>query len=81
MTQHSFKGRVVRLDEVRNFGGKNGKKEGKLFSVQILDENDLIIGTFFDGAVDKWYNKIMLGRVYIFSGAQIKLSRNADINK
>jgi hypothetical protein len=36
------------------FGGKNGKKEGKLFGVHILDENDMMIGTFFDGAVDKW---------------------------
>lgn len=69
MTQHAFKGRVVRLDDVRGFGGKNGKKEGKLFSVHILDENDLIVGTFFDGAVDKWHNKLMLGRCYIFSGA------------
>ena len=60
---------MVKLDDVRAFGGKNGKKEGKLFSVQIMDENDLISGTFFDGAVDKWYNKLTLGKVYIFSGA------------
>lgn len=69
------------MDEVKVFGGRNGKKEGKLFSINILDENDIIVGTFFDGAVDKWYSKLELGQIYTFSGAQIKLSRNADINK
>lgn len=54
MTQHPFRGRIVRMDDVRHYGGQNGKKEGKLLNIQILDENDLIMGTFFDGAVDKW---------------------------
>jgi replication factor A1 len=57
------------MDDVRTYGGKNGKKEGKLFSIHILDESDLIVATFFDGAVDKWYNKIQLGRIYSFTGA------------
>jgi len=51
----------VKMDEVKVFGGRNGKKEGKLFSINILDENDIIVGTFFDGAVDKWYSKLELG--------------------
>ena len=49
------------MDEVKVFGGRNGKKEGNLFSINILDENDIIVGTFFDGAVDKWYSKLELG--------------------
>ena len=39
------------------------------------------MGTFFDGAVEKWYNKIEEGRVYLFKGGQIKLARNPDVNK
>lgn len=69
------------MDEVRNYGGKNGKKEGKFMTVHILDENDLIVGTFFDGAVDKWFNRLQLGRIYAFAGAQIKMARNIEINR
>jgi hypothetical protein len=48
------------MNDVKHFGG-NGKKEGKLFAIHILDETGLIVATFFDGAVDKWFNRIRLG--------------------
>lgn len=46
------------MEELRNFGGKNGKKEGKLFTIQIMDEESLIVATFFEMAAEKYHQII-----------------------
>ena len=39
MTQHPFRGRIIRLDDVRTFGGKAGQgRVGRMFTIQVLDE-------------------------------------------
>jgi len=52
---------------------KNARGEGKLFSIELVDsEGGEIKGTFFNDVVDKFYDIVNEGDVYLFSKGQIK---------
>lgn len=55
---------------------KNDKGSGKVFNMDFYDESAQIRATVFNDLVDRFYDKIQCGKVYIISDADIK-----DANK
>ena len=55
---------------VKHFRSARG--EGKLFSVELLDEETEIRGTFFGMAVDNFFDVIQEGSTYLMSGGSVK---------
>jgi len=51
---------------------KNQKGEGKLFSVDLLDQSGEIRATAFNEAVDKFFNLLEVGKSYYISRCQLK---------
>ncbi|CAM9765032.1 unnamed protein product, partial [Phaeothamnion confervicola] len=69
----TIKARVTSKGDIRAWSNQRG--EGQLFSIEMLDEaGGEIRATFFRDAVDKYYNMIEQGRVYTFSGGQVKVA-------
>eukprot|EP01138_Halocafeteria_seosinensis_P008597 gb/GECG01008787.1/.p1 GENE.gb/GECG01008787.1/~~gb/GECG01008787.1/.p1 ORF type:complete len:685 (+),score=106.24 gb/GECG01008787.1/:1-2055(+) len=66
-----IKVRVTNKSDVRHW--KNAKGEGSLFSCDLLDEHGTEIrATFFKDAVDKFFEVIQEGKVYIMGGGRLK---------
>jgi replication factor A1 len=61
----TIKARITVKSEVRTWS--NAKGEGSLFSVELK-------GTFFKGAVDKWYDILQESKVYTLSGGRLKVA-------
>lgn len=61
----TIKARVTQKGEIKTWHNKNG--EGKLFSVNFLDESGEIRATGFNDAVDQWYDILQEGSVYYIS--------------
>lgn len=69
----TIKARITSKTEIRTWS--NPKGEGSLFSIDLLDnENVAIRATFFKAAVDKFYSALEEGRVYYFTGGKLKPS-------
>jgi len=51
----TVKGRVVSKDTLREFAGRDGSTK-KVFSIEIMDESCDMKATFWDKAVDKYYD-------------------------
>lgn len=51
------------------FNWKNKKGEGKLFNMVLCDESAQIRVTIFKDLVDRFYDKIEIGKVYLISNA------------
>lgn len=67
LARWTIKGRVTGKTEVRHFG------EGKVFSFDLLDaQGDEIRATCFNSLVDQYYDKIVVGNVYLISRASVK---------
>lgn len=62
--------RVTNKSGIRKWS--NSKGEGKLFSVDLLDESGEIKATGFNDAVDRFYDLLETGKVYYFSKASLK---------
>lgn len=61
----------------------HAKTDGKLFSVELIDGYSTEIrGTFFNDAVDKWFEVLHEGGTYFISGGQVKTAnrRYTSIN-
>lgn len=61
----TIKARVSQKSDIKTWHNKNG--EGKLFSVNFLDESGEIRATGFNDAVDSWYEILQEGSVYYIS--------------
>ena len=65
--------KVIAKSDIRTCS--NAKGEGYLFSAELLDESGVDVRcTFFKQGVDKFYNFLEEGRVYTFSGGNIKVA-------
>mmetsp|Transcript_12392 Transcript_12392/g.34360 ORF Transcript_12392/g.34360 Transcript_12392/m.34360 type:complete len:661 (-) Transcript_12392:135-2117(-) len=69
---------VTNKSQIRTWS--NAKGEGSLFSVELLDNSGTDIrGTFFKEGVDRWYDYLVEGKTYSFSGGRLKVA-NAKYN-
>lgn len=79
--QHKWtiKARCTHKGDVKTWHNKNG--EGKLFSVNFLDESGEIRATGFNDAVDSWYDIITEGSVYyVSSPCRVNLAKKQFSN-
>jgi hypothetical protein len=75
----TIKARVTVKDTVREWN--NARGTGKLFSVNLLDEGGSEIrATFFQAAVDAFYEKLAVGSVYLLSNGKVKTCNKAFNN-
>lgn len=69
----TIKARVTAKGEIKVY--QNDKGPGKLFKFDLLDESGgEISGAFFKDAVDKFYDRLHVGSVYMFSGGKVKVA-------
>lgn len=67
----TIKARVIRKSNIKIF--QNNRGEGRLFSCVLIDSNsDQIQATFFNQAAEMFEYRIQEGRVYTFSGGNVK---------
>ncbi|XP_071532708.1 replication protein A 70 kDa DNA-binding subunit isoform X2 [Panulirus ornatus] len=62
--------RVSNKSDIRTWSNSRG--EGKLFSMDLLDESGEIRATAFNEQVDKFHDMIEINKVYYISGANLK---------
>ncbi len=59
----------------------NAKGAGSLFSVDLVDAGGTQIrGTFFKDAVDRFYDFLEVGKVYLVSNGRLKIANKAFAN-
>lgn len=68
----TIRARVISKGEMKSWS--NAKGEGRLFSVELMDESCDIRATFFKEAADKFFNFLATGQVYTFSGGRLKVA-------
>jgi replication factor A1 len=68
----TIKARVSYKGDIRNWS--NSKGEGKLFSVNLLDESDEIKATAFNETAEKAFKIFEEGKVYFISRARVQAS-------
>jgi len=66
----TVRARVTMKSDVRTWS--NSKGEGKLFSVEFLDESGEIRATGFNAELDKFYDMLEISKVYYITGATLK---------
>ena len=75
----TIKARCTHKGDIKTWHNKNG--EGKLFSVNFLDESGEIRATGFNDAVDSWYNILNEGSVYYVSApCRVQLAKKQFSN-
>uniref|UniRef100_A0A3B5LML2 Replication protein A subunit n=1 Tax=Xiphophorus couchianus TaxID=32473 RepID=A0A3B5LML2_9TELE len=68
----TIRGRVTNKSSVRTWS--NARGEGKLFSMEIVDESGEIRVTCFNQEVDKFFSLIEVGKVYYVSKGSLKIA-------
>lgn len=54
---------------------KNAKTHGQLLNVELIDSfNTQIVSTFFNEIAIKWDEVLQEGKVYLFSGGNVKIA-------
>ncbi|XP_035689920.1 replication protein A 70 kDa DNA-binding subunit-like isoform X1 [Branchiostoma floridae] len=66
----TIRARVTNKGSIRTWN--NARGEGKLFSMDLLDESGEIRATAFNDQCDKFYDLIEIGKVYFFSKGSLK---------
>lgn len=66
----TIKARVMKKSDIRTWN--NARGEGKLFSLDLMDESGEIRCTGFTESVDRFYSMIEQGKVYFISRCQLK---------
>jgi replication factor A1 len=69
----TIKARVTSRSEIKHWSNQRG--EGKLFSVNLLDESGEIKATGFQDAVDKYYNVLQENKVFYISKAKVNIAK------
>ncbi|MBW0490241.1 hypothetical protein O181_029956 [Austropuccinia psidii MF-1] len=68
-----IKARVTQKSDIRRWSNNRG--EGKLFSVNFLDESGQIKATGFNDAVDNLYDRLVEGKVFLVSRGRITIAK------
>ena len=69
----TIKVRVTSKGDIRKWN--NERSSGQLFKLELLDEHGgEMSAAFFKEAVDKYYEQIHVGHVYLMSGGRVKLA-------
>ena len=75
----TIKARCTHKGDIKTWHNKNG--EGKLFSVNFLDDSGEIRATGFNDAVDQWYEVLQEGNVYyVSSPCRVQLAKKQFSN-
>lgn len=69
----TIKARVSNKTDIKKWA--NNKGEGRLFSFTLIDESGEIRATAFNDSVDKFYNLIQAGHVYLISNGVVKIAK------
>jgi len=68
-----IKARVTKKHQKRPW--KNAKSEGYVFNIELMDSDGTqIVGTFFNDGAEKYDRELVEGKVYLFSGGQVKIA-------
>ncbi|ESO97542.1 hypothetical protein LOTGIDRAFT_208727 [Lottia gigantea] len=73
-----IRARVTQKSAVKTWSNSRG--EGKLFSINLLDESGEIRATGFNDAVDKFYDMLEVNKVYYVSRATLKTANKQYSN-
>ncbi|KAF9164155.1 Replication factor A protein 1 [Actinomortierella ambigua] len=65
--------RVTQKSEIKRWQNQRG--DGKLFSVNLLDDSGEIKATGFNSELDRWYDVLEEGKVYYISGGRINAAK------
>lgn len=74
----TIKARCSHKGPIKTWHNKNG--EGKLFSVNFIDESGEIKATAFKEAVDQWYDVLQEDAVYYVSSCRVQLAKKQFSN-
>ncbi|CAE6422825.1 unnamed protein product [Rhizoctonia solani] len=74
----TIRARVTQKSDIRTWSNQRG--EGKLFSVNLMDETGEVRATGFNEVVDNLYSKLEEGKVYWFSKARVQLAKKQFSN-
>jgi replication factor A1 len=74
----TIKARCTQKGEMKSWHNKNG--EGKLFSVNLLDESSEIRGTAFKEVADDLYDVFQVGSVYYISNCKVVFAKKQFSN-
>jgi len=66
----TIRARITSKSNIRTWSNSRG--EGKLFSVDLVDESGEIRATGFNNVVDKYYDMLEQGKVYYFTKGSLK---------
>lgn len=69
----AIKARIINKSDIKKFANQKG--EGKLFSTTCIDSTGEIRMTAFGESVDKFFDLVQEGQVYIISNAQVKIAK------
>ncbi|ODO10082.1 hypothetical protein I350_02308 [Cryptococcus amylolentus CBS 6273] len=70
--------RVIQKSDIKHWSNQRG--DGKLFSVTFMDETGEIRATGFNDAVDNFYDKLEVGKVFFVSKARINIAKKQFSN-
>ncbi|KAJ2792775.1 Replication factor A protein 1, partial [Coemansia guatemalensis] len=76
----TIRARVTQKSPVRSWSKNNNTNQGRLFSINLLDETGEIRATAFTQQVDRLYPLFEVGKVYYISNAQVKMARQQFSN-
>ncbi|CAO1619237.1 unnamed protein product [Sympodiomycopsis kandeliae] len=74
----TIKARVTSKSDIKHWSNQRG--EGKLFSVNLLDESGEIKATGFNDAVDRFYPLLQENKVYYISKARVNIAKKQFSN-
>ncbi|WVQ73180.1 hypothetical protein IAR50_002744 [Cryptococcus sp. DSM 104548] len=74
----TIKARVIQKSDIKHWSNQRG--DGKLFSVTFMDETGEIRATGFNDAVDNFYDKLEVGKVFFVSKARINIAKKQFSN-
>ncbi|PWZ02109.1 putative replication factor-A protein 1 [Testicularia cyperi] len=74
----TIKARVTSKSDIRHWSNQRG--DGKLFSVNLLDESGEIKATGFNDAVDRFYPLLQENHVYLISKARVNIAKKQFSN-
>lgn len=69
----TIKVRVTQKSDIRTYS--NARGEGKFFNVHLMDDSGEIRATVWNFAVDNFYDKLEVGKVYYVSKARVGVAK------